>query len=337
MDPTTFSGDDEIAALLAKQKNDARTKLGQLYGTQLNNVLSDDFNKSIDASKFTDIVKEMSGDQLVKTELLANSKFDLGEYEKTLKGKDLTDFRTKTAGLSGESALLAALGITAEQLGGFSDASETNKDTSAIDSAALGISDATKTLIGQMDAFFQRDKEEKPEWFTKEAFESLMADTSTPRGGSIGDTTSSRLATTMGRHSAMDGALTGKRTVTSAYRTTGLGSINSDHVTGRAYDLVGQNLGQYQTLAKAGGGFAEFHGVNKSRHLHVVPGPGIGDTKVPVASSNKPMPMAMGGGSRGDNNYTFHIKGGENASPNQIADAVMIRIKETERSNRERR
>ena len=321
MDPTTFSGDAEIAALLAQQKETARTKLGQQYGTQLNAVLGEKYNKSIDAEQFTKMVKGMSGDQLVQLEQLANSGFDMSNYR---------------GNKSPVEAILGMIGGDASKLG-VTDISETNKDTSAIDSAALGIADATKTLIGQMDAFFQRDKEEKPEWFTKEAFEALMADTSTPRGGSIGDTTSSRLATTMGRHSAMDGALTGKRTVTSAYRTTGLGSINSDHVTGRAYDLVGQNLGQYQTLAKAGGGFAEFHGVNKSRHLHVVPGPGIGDTKVPMASSNKPMPMAMSGGSKGDTNYTFHIQGGENASPKQIADAVMIRIKETERSNRERR
>jgi hypothetical protein len=82
----------------------------------------------------------------------------------------------------------------------------------------------------------------------------------------------------------MNSALTGKRTVTSSYRTTGLGSINSDHVTGRAYDLVGQNLGQYQSLVRSTGGFAEFHGVNKARHLHVVPGSGaMGDNGMPVA------------------------------------------------------
>jgi hypothetical protein len=134
----------------------------------------------------------------------------------------------------------------------------------------------------------------------------------------------------------MDASLTGKRTVTSSYRTTGLGSINSDHVTGRAYDLVGQNLGQYQTLAKAGGGFAEFHGTNASRHLHVVPGPGaIGDRSVPIASSNKQPAMAMSGGG-GDTNYSFSIQGGDNASPQQIAEAVMIKLKQIERSNRER-
>ena len=142
---------------------------------------------------------------------------------------------------------------------------------------------------------------------------------------------------TMGRHSAMDGALTGKRTVSSAYRTTGLGSINSDHVTGRAYDLVGQNLGQYQTMAKAGGGFAEFHGVNGSRHLHVVPGPGAtGDRRTPIASSNTNKSLVMSGGGGGTTNYSFNIESSENASPQQIAEAVMIKIKQTERSNRER-
>lgn len=323
MDPTTFSGDAEIQALLDNQKLKARTSLGQTYGTQLNAVLGEKYNQTIDATAFTEIVKGMTGDQLVQLEQLANKGFDLGNYR---------------GNQSPVEAILSMIGGGAGKLNA-TDVSEANKDTRSIDAAALGISDATGKLIKQMDAFFQRDKEEKPDWFTKEAFKELIdsTDTSTPRGGNIGDTTSSRLATTMGRHSAMDASLTGKRTVTSAYRTTGLGSINSDHVTGRAYDLVGQNLGQYQTLAKAGGGFAEFHGVNKSRHLHVVPGPGIGDTRVPMASLNKPMPMAMSGGSKGDTNYTFHIQGGENASPKQIADAVMIRIKETERSNRERR
>lgn len=337
MDPETFNSDPEIKALLEQQKIKARTGLGQQYGTQLNAVLSKKFNKTIDAEKFTSSVQNMSGDQLAKLEQLANTGFDVKAYADTLKGEDRAEFLKKTVNMTGEQQIMAMLGMNSSQLG-MTDISEATKDTASIDAAALGIADATTELISQMDAFFQRDKEEKPEWFTKEAFDAITKDTSTPRGSRVGDTTSSRLALTMGRHSAMDGMLTGKRTVTSAYRTTGLGSINSDHVTGRAYDLVGQNLGQYQMLARAGGGFAEFHGTGGGRHLHVVPGPGImGDTKVPMATSNKPMPMAMGGGSKGDTNYTFHIQGGENASPKQIADAVMMRIKETERSNRERR
>jgi hypothetical protein len=133
----------------------------------------------------------------------------------------------------------------------------------------------------------------------------------------------------------MDSALTGKRTVTSGYRNYGLGSMNSDHVTGRAYDLVGQNLGQYQSLVKSTGGFAEFHGVNKARHLHVVPGSGaMGDNRMPVARSLQ-QPVVMGSGGKG-NEYNFYVTGSQNASANEIANIVMQRVKDTERSNSER-
>ena len=89
-------------------------------------------------------------------------------------------------------------------------------------------------------------------------------------------------------------------------------------------------------MAKAGGGFAEFHGNGVDRHLHVVPGPGaIGDRRTPIASSNK-QPTLVAGGGRGDTNYSFYIEGGPSASPDEIANKVMMKIKETERSNRER-
>jgi hypothetical protein len=45
--------------------------------------------------------------------------------------------------------------------------------------------------------------------------------------------------------------------------------------------------------------------------------------------------MTMSSGS-GDNNYSFYIQGGKNASPQEIADQVMMKIKEVQRSNRER-
>jgi hypothetical protein len=113
--------------------------------------------------------------------------------------------------------------------------------------------------------------------------------------------------------------------------------MNSDHVTGRAYDLVGQNLGQYQSLVKATGGFAEFHGVNGARHLHVVPGSGaIGDRRVPVMGGAMGPTVQMSGGG-GGNNYNFYVSGNQNASANEIAEIVVQKVKEIERSNRERR
>ena len=153
-------------------------------------------------------------------------------------------------------------------------------------------------------------------------------DTSTPRG----DTTSSRLAQTMSRHAMFDGSLTGSRTVTSSYRDFALGSINSDHVTGKAYDLTGQNLGQYARLVHANGGFAEFHGTMADRHLHVVPG--MGDTAMP--SMTTPMTTGGGGGGKTVTNYYNVEINGANQSPEQIANMVMAKIDERERSMSER-
>ena len=59
------------------------------------------------------------------------------------------------------------------------------------------------------------------------------ADTSSSRRGRIGDTVSSRLEQTMARHSAMNSQITGQRSITSSYRTFGLGSPSSDHIRGR--------------------------------------------------------------------------------------------------------
>lgn len=193
----------------------------------------------------------------------------------------------------------------------------------------------TTQLIDQMKIFFSETDKAVPSWYNTPPSWWEKNDTSTPRGQAFGDTTSSRLSQTMSRHASMNGMLTGKRTVTSGYRNYGLGSMNSDHVTGRAYDLVGQNLGQYQSLVRSTGGFAEFHGVNKSRHLHVVPGSGaMGDTGMPVAGLPQ-QPMVMGSGGKG-NQYNFYVTGSQNASANEIANIVMQRVKDTERSNSER-
>lgn len=115
-----------------------------------------------------------------------------------------------------------------------------------------------------------------PDWWAQglkiENNKIIPADTRTPRRGKFGDTAvSKRLRSTLGAHASMNGMLTGKRTITSAFRTTNLGSMNSDHAAGAAYDLTGQNLGQYAKMVRSRGGFAEFHGVNANRHLHVVP------------------------------------------------------------------
>ena len=196
-----------------------------------------------------------------------------------------------------------------------------------------------QTFINDVGVMFAANLAETPAWFKADAMRNLFveagiikADTMTPRGSQIGDTTTSRLSQTMARHASLNGQLTGKRTVTSAYRTTGLGSINSDHVTGRAYDLTGQNLGQYGTLVNNTGGFAEFHGIGGERHLHVVPGPGaMGDS----ASPNTKVGTMQTSGGGSTNYYQFTISGG-GADAEVIANRVMQKINAIQRSKDER-
>lgn len=154
-------------------------------------------------------------------------------------------------------------------------------------------------------------------------------DTRTPRG----DTLSSRFSRTMTAHGQLDSMLTGKRTITSGWRNFNLGSPSSDHVMGRAYDLTGQNLGQYKSLIDASGGFAEFHGSGGSRHLHVVPNTSgaVGDASSPVGSM-----MTSAAGSTSYNNYTINVNGADH-SPQEIADMVMVELDRLAISDGERR
>ena len=216
-----------------------------------------------------------------------------------------------------------------------------DKYTGDMDAAAesLGVSsenfkNAVESFVGFGKTIFSPDSVAPTWWNTAPGWWSSH-DTSSPRGSRIGDTTSSRLEQTMGRHAAMNSQLTGSRQITSAYRNFALGSPSSDHVMGRAYDLVGQNLGAYSKLVHANGGFAEFHGNNANRHLHVVPGPGaMGDTAVP--SFSKVQSGANGPGvNRVTNNIT--VNGAPGQSPEAIAAVVMQKIEARERNMRERR
>ncbi len=162
--------------------------------------------------------------------------------------------------------------------------------------------------------------EKVPGWWTKglvaktnsAATVTLLpsGDTSTPRG--VGDTSvSKRLRSTLSSHKYFNGKLTGKRTITSAFRTNNLGSPSSDHATGRAYDLTGQNLGQYSKMINSSGGFAEFHGANANRHLHVVPP--SGDTSSPRSRGS--------GSSAAAPNITVNV----HASPGMNVDALVAK------------
>jgi hypothetical protein len=155
-------------------------------------------------------------------------------------------------------------------------------------------------------------------------------DTRSPRRGRIGDTGTPRaLGATMAAHNSMNGMLTGKRSVTSSYRTSNLGSPSSDHAAGRAYDLTGQNLGQYASLAKSAGGFAEFHGAASSRHLHVVPSLGrSGDTSSPVGA----MPVAGGSSyTAGDISITIVESKDAKATAKEVAREIIAMQKNERR------
>jgi hypothetical protein len=172
-----------------------------------------------------------------------------------------------------------------------------------------------------------------PDWYTKESFQAILNadDTSTPRG--VGDTVTSRLGRTMSRHNYFDSMFSGKRNVTSSFRTFGLGSINSDHITGRAYDLTGDNLGAYATMVNRMGGFAEFHGVGGARHLHVVPGETpVGDSTAPYMSTG--VTPVVGGST--SNTYNVVVNAAPGMDVNSLANAVMERIQRVERQNAER-
>jgi hypothetical protein len=153
--------------------------------------------------------------------------------------------------------------------------------------------------------------------------------------GGTKDTRSPRrnLVSTMSKHNNLDMMIAGKRSVTSSLRNVGLGSPSSDHAFGLAYDLTGQNLGMYQAAVRAGGGFAEFHGAGGGRHLHVVPGDApMGDTATPVLAGRAASATSYSSA----DSYTINVYPSGDASPSDIAEEVMMRIRREQRSARER-
>ena len=152
--------------------------------------------------------------------------------------------------------------------------------------------------------------------------------------GDTGDTASPRrnMLNTMGKHSAFDAQIAGNRTVTSGFRTNALGSMSSDHAAGRAYDLVGQNLGLYGQAINKAGGFAEFHGNGSARHLHVVPGGGpVGDTATPYMGA-----PIMAPSSSSNSTVNLVINATPNMDVNALASEVMFQIERAQRSRNER-
>jgi len=156
-------------------------------------------------------------------------------------------------------------------------------------------------------------------------------DTRTPVAPFVGDT-GTNLSKTLDSHRRLNG-MAGNRFITSSYRNFALGSSNSDHINGRAYDLVGDNLISYRDAVKRDGGFAEFHGDKSSRHLHVVPR--IGDSMLPAYTMATGIASAAGPQSDGGNTYNITVNGA-GSNPEEIANMVIHKIKTTEKVNRER-
>jgi hypothetical protein len=148
-----------------------------------------------------------------------------------------------------------------------------------------------------------------------------------PGGIDMGDTGTSRLQRTLSRHAVFNSSVPGNRTITSSLRNFNLGSLSSDHATGAAYDLTGDNLGQYAQSVNDSGGFAEFHGSAGSRHLHVVP---------PQGDTASPMGGSVAGGAGATNTYNIQVVARDNATAQEVAQLVMKELKTRERSMKER-
>ena len=119
-------------------------------------------------------------------------------------------------------------------------------------------------------------------------------------------------------HAAYSSAL-GGHIIQSGIRTTGLGSIHSDHRYGRAMDIRGPRLGAYAQVVRRNGGYAAMHGTGGNRHLHVVP------------QTRRPQPAAVGGN-------TFHadVTVVNPAGEMDIQGAVARGLRQAARQTKER-
>ncbi len=321
-----FAQNESFQGMLEQQK----TAMPQIAAEQLSAYVYSKTGQALDVSTLIPAIGKMTAEQQGKllTDLSTLDQNTLVQTGMNAYDKVETNALKGITAYSGDQGIkdvLAGVGLTGAGL------VKAGEDVNVVSDALAGLTDPMNTLgtkTEDLKKTVEKLNENFGAYFTgKEPEED---DTRTPRGGQIGDTATSRLSQTMARHAGLDSQLTGKRTITSAFRTWGLGSPSSDHATGRAYDLTGQNLGQYAKLVHANGGFAEFHGAAANRHLHVVPGPGIGDTSTMRATVG-----ASSGGGSTTNYYNFEING-TGFDSEAVAQMVMMKIKETERVNRER-
>lgn len=322
-----------------KQEADAKIKSGiaDQYAEQIQGMLSQQgFTGDIAGIKSS--IKGMTDEQLKS---LITDMGSLDRKTSSPKGGETNTYKKFKEGDSAESVkkLLEDQGIKTLLTSNNTPEAALNdiSDTIAgLTPAIKGMDDAISLFNTSAKSFMEGPLEGEPAWWTKglawdeESKRLKPGDTSSPRGTRIGDTTTSKLSQTMARHEGMNSQLTGKRQVTSSLRTNNLGSPSSDHATGAAYDLTGQNLGAYSKLVHANGGFAEFHGSMATRHLHVVPGPGNLNSTV--------APSGQGGGQVGapvTNHYNINVNGAKH-SPQEIAAEVMSHIRREDKIGRER-
>ena len=200
-----------------------------------------------------------------------------------------------------------------------------NQTPSGLGGSVGGPPAGSSPPAGYPNAVYNSNGAEGPGWYARKQLGG--------RFHKVGDTSTSRaLRATMGAHSRFNGMLPGKRMITSSWREHSLGSPSSDHATGRAYDLTGDNLQQYAKNINGSGGFAEFHGINGERHLHVVPpiGP-MGDT----STSRVAAAMTSGSGATqgGD---SFNITVIESKDAKVTADEVVKKILDMQKQARRR-
>lgn len=323
--------------LVIESQRAVKKGVGEQYASQIQGMLGQQgFTGNIDAIKTS--IAGMDDDQLKKlindmSTLDVNTAGRGGEtntYKKFKKGDSVANVGKilENAGIKG--------GVSTESLTPAAALNDISDTIGTLAPAIKGMDEAISLFNTSAKSFMEGPLEGEPSWWTKglkwnnEEKRLMPGDTSSPRGTRIGDTTTSKLSQTMARHEGMNSQLTGKRQITSSLRTTNLGSPSSDHATGAAYDLTGQNLGAYSKLVHANGGFAEFHGSMATRHLHVVPGPGSLNSTV--------APSGQGGGQVGapvTNHYNINVNGAKH-SPQEIAAEVMSHIRREDKIGRER-
>jgi len=320
----------DVQGLISEYQTQTRTKGLTAFASQFGaNMLSQGIQ--VDQGQLLTMLQGMPLDQLTTTVTTLNNTFNA----------------IKNAGLTGESGMsVLDANLKYLKIEGLEAVVKTQEDTMASNIQAKLSESAQEIRTALREAIDSTPKwwsEQPPWWNTTPGGGSLTApggiggadgdpttpgDTRTRRA--FGDSVTSQLGRTMARHGFFNSKLSGKRTITSSFRNWGLGSINSDHVTGNAYDLTGDNLGSYASMVNGMGGFAEFHGAGGSRHLHVVPGQTpVGDAMSPVGATSAP--VSVGGSTY---NITVNATAGQDV--NAIAAAVMTKIEAKERSNRER-